>query len=125
LTEIQAITIDELTAEFGVPTHIKIDVEGHEAAVVRGGRETLRRYSPQLFLELHNELILMDGGDPSEVVDELQGAGYSVFSLDGDRLERNAILGPPLSRVVARRQRVPSDDSRAQRVSGTGSERQS
>lgn len=123
LTEIQATTIDEMTAEFGVPTHIKIDVEGHEAAVVRGGRETLRRYSPQLFLELHNELILMDGGDPNEVVDELQGAGYSVFSLEGDRLERNAILGPALSRVVARR--VSSDDARAQKVSGTAPEGQS
>jgi FkbM family methyltransferase len=125
LTEIQATTIDEMTAEFGTPTHIKIDVEGHEAAVVRGGRETLRRYSPQLFLELHNELILMDGGDPGEVVDELQGAGYSVFSLDGDRLERNAILGLPLNRVVARREQVLSDDSDAQRLSPTGAEGQS
>jgi FkbM family methyltransferase len=125
LTEIQATTIDQLTAEFGVPTHIKIDVEGHEAAVVRGACETLRQYSPQLFLELHNELIAMDGGDPSEVVDELHGAGYGVFSLDGDRLERKAILGSPLRRVVAMRDQASPIDSGVPNFSRTASEGQS
>jgi len=125
LTEIPATTIDEMTAEFGAPTHIKIDVEGHEAAVIRGGRETLRKYSPQLFLELHNELISMDGGDPNEAVDELCGAGYNVFSLVGDRLEREAILGSPLRRVVAMRDRMSANDSRVPDFSGTASEGQS
>jgi len=119
LTEIPATTIDELAAEFGAPTHIKIDVEGHEAAVIRGGLETLRKYSPKLFLELHNELIAMDGGDPNEVVDELYAAGYGVFSLDGDRLERKAILALPLRRVVAMRDQVPANDSRAPNFSQT------
>jgi FkbM family methyltransferase len=125
LTEISATTIDEMTAEFGAPTHIKIDVEGHEAAVIRGGCETLQRYSPLLFLELHNELIAMDGGDPNEVVDELYGAGYKVFSLDGDRLERKAILEPQIRRVVAMRDQVPANYSRAPNFSQTASEGQS
>src|SRR5271165_682962 len=36
LTATTALTVDQLTERFGIPTHIKIDVEGHEAAVLRG-----------------------------------------------------------------------------------------
>jgi hypothetical protein len=67
----------------------------------------------------------MDGGDPNEVVDELYGAGYKVFSLDGDRLERKAILEPQIRRVVATRDQVPASYSRAPNFSQTASEGQS
>src|SRR5215472_4865515 len=43
LTKTRAATIDQLADQFGPPTHIKIDIEGHKAAVLRGGRATLAR----------------------------------------------------------------------------------
>ena len=105
LTSIRAVTIDEITVGFGAPTHIKIDVEGHESAALRGGRDTLARFSPTLFLELHNEMVAADGGDPDAALRDLQSMGYAPFSYAGDLLERSAILAKPLTRVVARRVR--------------------
>src|SRR6266853_2872565 len=49
LTKTRAVTIDQLADQFGPPTHIKIDVEGYEAAVLRGARKTITNLSPMLF----------------------------------------------------------------------------
>jgi FkbM family methyltransferase len=103
LTRTQAITIDQLVDEYGAPTHIKIDVEGQEAAVLRGGRKALAQYSPILFLELHNEMITSEGGDPHLALNELVELGYEIFALKGNSLERDFILQKPLMRIVAKR----------------------
>lgn len=103
LTSVPSLSIDHLTQQYGPPTHIKVDVEGHEATVLRGARETLTRHSPVLFLELHNELVASEGGDPSAVLDDLSGLGYCLFALSGQAIERSAILEKTIIRVVARK----------------------
>jgi len=103
LTRTQAITIDQLVSQYGAPTHIKIDVEGQEAAVLRGGREALDQFSPILFLELHTEMVAAEGGDPSLVLNELTQLGYETFALKGNSLGRDAILQQPIMRIVAAR----------------------
>jgi len=101
LTKTRAVTIDQLADQFGPPTHIKIDVEGYEAAVVRGARRTMTRWAPLLFLELHNEMIRSEGGDPSCVLDDLAEMGYEMFSVGGIKIERSAISPMPICRLVA------------------------
>jgi FkbM family methyltransferase len=103
LTQVQAITIDQMAIQFGAPTHIKIDVEGHEAAVLRGARSTLRRFSPLLFLELHNEMLISAGDDPCVTLNELAQLGYETFALGGDAIDTSAILTRPIIRIVAKR----------------------
>lgn len=103
LTSVPSVSIDHLTQRYGPPTHIKVDVEGHEAAVLRGARDTLTRNSPALFLELHNELVASEGGDPNAVLDELSARDYRTFSLTGQSIERGAILKRAIIRVVARK----------------------
>jgi FkbM family methyltransferase len=103
LSRARAVTIDQLAGEFGAPTHIKIDVEGHEAAVLRGGRAALKSASPILFLELHNEMVAADGGDPNAALEELAALGYHTFSLDGAHVGSKEILERPISRIVAKR----------------------
>jgi len=103
LTRTPAITIDQLVNKDGIPTHIKIDVEGQEAAVLRGGRGTLDQFSPILFLELHNEMVIAEGGDPNLILDELTRLKYETFAPNGNSLGRNAILRRPITRIVAAR----------------------
>lgn len=102
LTKTKAVTIDQLADQFGPPTHIKIDVEGHEAAVVRGARRTLTRLAPLLFLELHNELIRSEGSNPERVLDDLAEMSYEMFSIEGVKIDRSAILRKPICRLVGR-----------------------
>jgi FkbM family methyltransferase len=103
LTKTRAVTIDRLAEQFGAPTHIKIDVEGYEAKVLRGARKTIANLSPLLFLELHNEMIRADGGDPARVLDDLAEMKYEELSINGVNADRDRILRMPICRLVVRR----------------------
>ena len=102
LTPVLALTIDQMTLQFGPPTHIKVDVEGHEGAVLRGARTTLRQFSPILFLELHNEMVNFAGGNPCDVLDELTALDYNTFGPDGHGIDTRTILAKPIVRIVAK-----------------------
>jgi FkbM family methyltransferase len=100
-----AVSLDELVRVSGaVPTHVKIDVEGHEAAVLRGGRRLLSGgAAPLLFLELHNRMVREEGGDPSGTLELLKGFGYDSYTIDGSPLTEAKALGPPVVRILARK----------------------
>lgn len=103
LFRVPAVTIDGLAQQFGVPTHLKIDVEGHEGAVLRGAKATLRDCSPLLFLELHNSMIRSEGGDPNSVLEQLFSFGYAPFADDGRKIEKASLVVDPIVRVSFRR----------------------
>jgi FkbM family methyltransferase len=106
-TTVEATTIDQIVERLGaVPTHVKIDVEGFEGGVLRGARQTLTSTpAPLLFLELHNEVIRGQGGDPGAILGLLSEYGYDIQGTDGAALTREAVLAWPLIRVVGRRRR--------------------
>ena len=82
------------------PAVVKVDVEGHEEAVLAGMRETLRTVRPALIVELH---------DSRGFVDLLTDAGYTVG---------NARWRPPVrertGHARTRRPRVPIERARGQ-----------
>jgi FkbM family methyltransferase len=55
---------------------IKIDVEGHEASVLEGAKETIKRYHPLICFEL-NASSIIDGS--AQTVEMLKSLGYSQF----------------------------------------------
>lgn len=80
---------------------LKVDIEGHEAAFLRGGRDFLRRCPPDVILLESNDA-LYDDGEPvpfweREPVRELSDLGYDLVRI-GDGL---ATLGARLSWVTA------------------------
>ena len=101
LTRVPVTTLDHLAERFGRPSHLKIDVEGYEAAVIRGARELLKRSSPLVFLELHNEMVHASNGDVAFCVHELSKLGYKIFSAYGTPLSVEQALRPPICRVLA------------------------
>lgn len=107
LTATRTTTLDALADEYRMrPTHIKVDVEGAEAAVLRGAKNVLSAHvAPFLFLELHNEIVQRQMGDPAESLRLLEVGGYKIFSTDMQPISEGYILSKPLLRVVAVRQR--------------------
>ena len=53
--EVESITLDAFAQENALPSLIKIDVEGSEAAVLQGSEEIFRSAKPLLVCEIHHE----------------------------------------------------------------------
>ena len=54
----------------GTPSIIKLDVEGHELQVLQGAKETIKKYMPSIFVEIH------DFGEDNEVHQYMKSFGY-------------------------------------------------
>ena len=61
---------------------LKIDVDGYEARVIRGGLATLRRDHPLLCIELAQSTLDRLGDDLQALLRTLREAGYAVYHLD-------------------------------------------
>jgi FkbM family methyltransferase len=77
LLEVPVTTLDVLDPP--PLAFVKIDVEGHEAAVLRGGRAVLGRDRPRLLVEIEER---HHPGGSAAVFSGLAGLGYAAFHLD-------------------------------------------
>ena len=76
-------TLDRHVYEVGLPPPglIKMDVEGAELFVLRGGRRTLREHHPVLTAEFNEAHFEKAGYSRSDVVAELVDAGYAIMAI--------------------------------------------
>src|SRR6266851_195424 len=76
--KIRAITLDEWLSESGSPPPdvVKIDVEGSDDAVLRGGAQSFAKYRPSIYLALHGER------QRRACRDLLGSWGYEITSLE-------------------------------------------
>lgn len=81
---VPAVTIDQLSAEYGPPAILFIDVEGFECHALRGAAETLARHRPDCFVEVHVGVGLEKFGSVSELLGYFPSDSYSLFRLDID-----------------------------------------
>lgn len=80
---IAAVPLDELDIEVadGTRVVIKIDVEGHEAAVLRGARHFIATHRPVIVFEARPQ------DDRRKLADQLEALGYRLMTI-GDHLGR-------------------------------------
>lgn len=82
-------TADEFCATEGVERIdlVKIDVDGHEASVIRGFRENLRRFLPDILIEIapfiHDAA---DAAELDEVIGFFAGLGYLFLDANSGRV---------------------------------------
>jgi FkbM family methyltransferase len=86
-TAISLRTLDALLDDAGEPeiALIKVDVEGGELAVLRGGTRTIARCRPLILGEFHGELMARRGETFVDVMDLLVPFGYRAFAFAGRR----------------------------------------
>jgi FkbM family methyltransferase len=75
---VDAVRIDDLVSRFSLSRvdWIKMDIEGAEVDALKGAEVTLRRFHPQLFIEVHETL--------KPITEFLSRAGYSIVSASFD-----------------------------------------
>ncbi len=80
--EFPAVSLDHYTRTNPPPTVTKIDVDGFEISVLRGGRECLEKHRPRLWLEVHPTYLKQQGRSADEVLQFLRENGYSISFFD-------------------------------------------
>lgn len=101
---VEMVTLESLDSEIGGATHLKIDVEGAELSVLRGGRELLLgENAPMIFLELHRAMIEERGEEPVVVLDYLRDCGYELYTSVGEPASVASLIVPPIVRLIAKK----------------------
>jgi FkbM family methyltransferase len=77
---VDAVRIDDLVSRFSLSRvdWIKMDIEGAEVDALKGAEATLRRFHPQLFIEVHETL--------KPITEFLSQTGYSIVDATFDVL---------------------------------------
>jgi FkbM family methyltransferase len=75
-------TLDSFSSRAGLVRLdlIKADVEGWELRALKGGRQTLARFRPALYLEVDETLLARAGDSPEQLFDWLGELGYRALS---------------------------------------------
>ena len=77
---VPSVSVDELTRRYGPPDVLFVDVEGFESKVMRGATDTLSRYRPDCFFEMHVGCGLEKfDGSVKSITDSLKGLGYHLW----------------------------------------------
>jgi len=77
-TKVPEITIDDYVKQTGiVPNAITIDVEGAESLVLQGAINTLKQYSPQVWVSEHDDLAINLGFDRYACGEFMTKLGYT------------------------------------------------
>lgn len=67
---------------------IKIDVEGAEVQVLKGAEKYLKKYKPDILIEVIDESLRANGSSKKELFDYLKKLSYTPFELTNDGLRK-------------------------------------
>ena len=81
--EIQFVRLDDYVKENGINRmdFLKIDVDGYELRVIRGGLETLTTLRPTIIIELGTTLERV-GDSVQDLIETIDGLGYDICDIE-------------------------------------------
>lgn len=87
--DIQITTLDsEVASGAPAPDFIKIDIEGYELEALKGARNTILRYGPDLFLEMHGETLREKKTKVRGIAKFLEAIHYHVVHVETGSIVR-------------------------------------
>jgi FkbM family methyltransferase len=103
---VQVCTLDTLLADQALSSvdFVRMDLEGHELAVLNGMRETIERYSPQILVEIHPHIVGPEsmvqylrhlkalGYTPEWMVDQERDVPWRWLFLHPERLSMDELI---------------------------------
>jgi FkbM family methyltransferase len=75
--DIETATIDDIAIE-GRLSFIKIDAEGFEVDILKGAKNTIKKFKPILYVEVNSGALTRHGTSEKELLDLLVSYGYDV-----------------------------------------------
>ena len=87
--EVRITTLDQdlIDARLPAPDLIKVDVEGYELPVLKGGRRLLEALHPALYLEMHGETMNEKRRNVRAIVDYLIQVGYKkILQIESEEM---------------------------------------
>lgn len=89
-TNIKAITLDEFVHKNNIQQidFMKIDVEGFEKNVLYGGKQTLQKFKPIMFIEVNDKAQQAQAFSGKLLIELLESLHYQVFTTDGKLINK-------------------------------------
>lgn len=106
-------TLDDLADDLFSLRLVKIDVEGGELDVFRGGLRTLARLRPVVVFEFGLRAIGNYDASPGETFALLAEVGYRLYGIDGRRLDAESFAQAATVQVIYDYVAVPDEDAEA------------
>lgn len=75
--------LDPYTQDLKRVDFIKVDIEGFEVRMLKGAKDTFRRFRPTLLMEINEGALLKQGFKPKDVFDVIKSYGYEFKVIDG------------------------------------------
>ena len=82
--KVEGITLDAYVERIEI-THldlIKVDVEGFETNVLKGARETCKKFRPKLFVEVDEVNLKSQGSSANELIALITSYGYQISKIE-------------------------------------------
>jgi FkbM family methyltransferase len=81
-------TLDRFCEEQGIQRldFLKVDIEGFEPRLLKGGRKSLERFKPTMLIELNTTTLARAGSSVEELLGMLRSLGYEFYVVQRDRL---------------------------------------
>ncbi|MDW8345288.1 MAG: FkbM family methyltransferase, partial [Verrucomicrobiae bacterium] len=79
---------------------VKLDVEGNEERVIRGGYRTLQSCRPMILIEIHPVLLQRMGSSAEAIMTALRDLGYRLYSIDRERLVQLTVTPTDLTNIL-------------------------
>jgi len=78
---VKVITLDMIDSQ---PNFIKMDVQGYELFALQGGEQTLKKHSPDIFIEIEEHQLAKFDVTKDQLVDYIKSLGYRIFRIDNE-----------------------------------------